>query len=298
LTGVTTSLHDIQTELLSLLTPSAVLVGHSLESDLNALKMTHPFIVDTALLYPHPRGLPLRSSLKFLANKYLKREIQQGTNGHDSVEDSRAALDLVRLKCEKGKMFGVADANGESIFSRFSRSGHRTAMVDYGRPERGFGQHATVRVGCDTDEEIVEGVRTTLSKDENHDERVSFLWARLRGLEFDKEHSAGQGVSAQGSTQDAPATDHQDSRTARQKTLQHLKDIYTGLPDDSLFMVYPGPSDVTEVLRLQEMHKAYQREFRVKKWDELTVQWTDNEAQALRKAFDLARQGSALIGLK
>ncbi|KAJ5555881.1 hypothetical protein N7535_008311 [Penicillium sp. DV-2018c] len=57
---VTTTLADIQQRLLTLLTPRAILVGHSLNSDLTALQLVHPFIVDTSIIYPHPRG-PLSS---------------------------------------------------------------------------------------------------------------------------------------------------------------------------------------------------------------------------------------------
>ncbi|KAL4874038.1 hypothetical protein BDV12DRAFT_158935, partial [Aspergillus spectabilis] len=85
---VITTLADIQQRLLSLFTPRTILVGHSLNSDLNALKLTHPFIVDTTFLYPHPRGPPLKASLKWLTQKYLGKEIQKGTTGHDSIEDA------------------------------------------------------------------------------------------------------------------------------------------------------------------------------------------------------------------
>src|ERR1700742_4424962 len=83
---VTTTLKDIQERLVKILKPRTILVGHSLESDLKALKMTHPFIFDTSIIYPHPRGPPLKSSLKWLAQKYLSREIQKhhGTTGHHS----------------------------------------------------------------------------------------------------------------------------------------------------------------------------------------------------------------------
>ncbi|KAK6437789.1 hypothetical protein LTR95_006019, partial [Oleoguttula sp. CCFEE 5521] len=96
LSGVTTTLSDIQTKLLEILTPYTILIGHSLNADLNALRLTHPFIIDTALLYPHPRGPPLKSSLKWLSQKYLSREIQagHGKTGHDSIEDAKACLDL------------------------------------------------------------------------------------------------------------------------------------------------------------------------------------------------------------
>ncbi|KAL8769625.1 MAG: hypothetical protein Q9209_004422 [Squamulea sp. 1 TL-2023] len=82
--------------LLKLETP---LIGHALENDLNAARILHPTIIDTALLFPHPRGLPLRFGLKMLMKKHLGRDIQMGgSRGHDSKEDARAAGDLVRYR--------------------------------------------------------------------------------------------------------------------------------------------------------------------------------------------------------
>ncbi|KAL8927205.1 MAG: hypothetical protein Q9172_001465 [Xanthocarpia lactea] len=83
-------------ELLGLETP---LIGHALENDLNAARILHPTIIDTALLFPHHRGLPLRFGLKMLMKKHLGRDIQMGgSRGHDSKEDARAAGDLVRFR--------------------------------------------------------------------------------------------------------------------------------------------------------------------------------------------------------
>ena len=48
---VTTTLHDVQQKLLKLITPTTIIVGHSLNSDLNALKMTHPFLPSTRRSY-------------------------------------------------------------------------------------------------------------------------------------------------------------------------------------------------------------------------------------------------------
>jgi RNA exonuclease 1 len=53
-------------------------------------------------LYPHPNGLPYRYGLRFLANKYLRRFIQDSSEGHDSFEDAKTSLDLIKLKVEKG----------------------------------------------------------------------------------------------------------------------------------------------------------------------------------------------------
>ena len=81
------------------LTTQTPLIGHALENDLNAVRIVHPTIVDTVLLYPHPRGLPIRYGLKMLVKKHLNRDIQMGgEQGHDSKEDARAAGDLVRLR--------------------------------------------------------------------------------------------------------------------------------------------------------------------------------------------------------
>ncbi|KAM0432348.1 hypothetical protein ACHAPT_004890 [Fusarium lateritium] len=88
--------------LFSLISPRTPLIGHGLENDLNAVRIVHPTIIDTVLLYPHRVGLPYRYGLKMLMDVHLNRKIQQETGpkmlGHDSAEDARAAGDLVRLK--------------------------------------------------------------------------------------------------------------------------------------------------------------------------------------------------------
>ncbi|KAJ3054000.1 RNA exonuclease 3 [Rhizophlyctis rosea] len=81
-----------------------VLVGHGLENDFNALRITHYNIIDTAYLFPHPKGLPFRFSLRVLAEKLLKKFIQVGGSaGHDSAEDARASLELVKGKLKGGE---------------------------------------------------------------------------------------------------------------------------------------------------------------------------------------------------
>lgn len=81
------------------LTPDTVLIGHAIDNDLNVCRIIHPKVVDTVMLFPHPKGLPYRQSLKFLAQKFLNRGIQMGgADGHDSKEDSIATGDLVRKK--------------------------------------------------------------------------------------------------------------------------------------------------------------------------------------------------------
>lgn len=77
------------------------IIGHGLENDLNATRIIHPTIADTALLFPHKAGLPFRNGLKMLMHMHLNRHIQVvvdgKTQGHDSKEDANAAGDLVRF---------------------------------------------------------------------------------------------------------------------------------------------------------------------------------------------------------
>ncbi|KAG5976385.1 hypothetical protein E4U58_004333 [Claviceps cyperi] len=88
--------------LFALLAPSTPLIGHGLENDLNAVRIVHPTLIDTVLLYPHRGGLPYRNSLKLLAETHLNKKIQVESgpqlSGHDSAEDAIAAGELVRLK--------------------------------------------------------------------------------------------------------------------------------------------------------------------------------------------------------
>lgn len=182
------------------MTPHTILVGHSLDSDLTALQITHPFIIDTSILFPHPRGPPIKSSLKYLANKYLNREIQKGhgSTGHNSIEDALACLDLVKLKCEKGPKFGAQDGNLESIFKRMKRSINQIngkevfkgAIVDHGNAgDKNFGAMADVYIPCANDVEVVESIKRLVSADDNERDvpgggTVQFTWARLRELEY------------------------------------------------------------------------------------------------------------------
>ena len=345
LKDVTTSLEQVQKKLLSILKQHSILLGHSLESDLNALKLTHPFVVDTSIIYPHPRGLPLRSSLKFLANRYLKREIQKGgLQGHDSVEDARAVLDLVKLKCEKGPRWGTSDANGESIFRRIGSTqkadehgpedaSKTSAIVEYGTPERGLGREATYHIACETDEEIVRGIlraacgdpivadaesdgniaerempHTSAQVDQNAQSRkqaipphgVDFIWSRLHDLEAIRGWNSLPSDST--TTPSGPLlTNYPPSedplRTAKIQTLRRVLHLYTSLPPRTLFIVYSGTSDLRPLLRLQDLQRQYKREFKVKKWDELTVKWTDTEEQAMKKACESARRGVGVLAV-
>lgn len=309
---VTITLAQIQQRLLTLLTPRTILVGHSLNADLSALKLTHPFIIDTALLYPHPRGPPLKSSLKWLAQKYLGREIQKGhgSTGHNSIEDAIACLDLVKLKGEKGPAWGTSEATNESIFKRLKRAsapganrggeegnGRTGAIIDHGHPERNFGQMAGYCIGCSSDYEIVAGVRRAVLGDD--DGRyipgggVDCTWARLRELEMLRGWRTDDPMATTPQADPTPET----LASAVAQTVAHIKQIRDFLPPCTLLIVYSGTGDPRDMARLQEMQRRHKKEFKTKKWDELSVKWTDVEEQALKAAAKKARMGLGLVAI-
>lgn len=79
-----------------------IIIGHGLENDLIALRLIHHRCIDTALLYPHPRGRPYRLGLKDLMKRETGMDVQTaGERGHSSHEDAAAASILVRKSVRK-----------------------------------------------------------------------------------------------------------------------------------------------------------------------------------------------------
>ncbi|DAZ94860.1 TPA: hypothetical protein N0F65_008162 [Lagenidium giganteum] len=108
--SVTHTLDDVQKDLLEMIYDDCIVVGHSLNSDLEALRIVHLKVVDTAVLYPHQRGFPFKTSLKFLSKTYLSKSIQtRQMEGHDSAEDAIAAMELYLMKLRHGASFGIPD---------------------------------------------------------------------------------------------------------------------------------------------------------------------------------------------
>ncbi|XP_077616662.1 RNA exonuclease 5 [Crocuta crocuta] len=115
LNPVTTKLKDVQRQLKALLPPDAVLVGHSLDLDLRALKMIHPYVIDTSLLYVREQGR--RFKLKFLAKAILGKDVQCPDRlGHDATEDARTTLELARYFLKYGPR-KIAELNLEALAS-------------------------------------------------------------------------------------------------------------------------------------------------------------------------------------
>jgi len=124
-----TSLETVQAKVLQLVSANHILVGHSLENDLDALRLVHERIIDTALLFPHPRGWPYRNGLASLSANILKRKLDR-TAGHDSVQDARAALELALLKFSHGPCFGSPGGESVPLGKVLDASGSRLSLSD------------------------------------------------------------------------------------------------------------------------------------------------------------------------
>lgn len=106
--NVTKSLAEVQADIQKLLPADAILVGQSLHSDLMAMRMMHPYVIDTSVIFNISGDRRRKSKLQTLAHEFLGEAIQKNPLGHDSIEDCSASLKLTKLKLQKGIDFGDA----------------------------------------------------------------------------------------------------------------------------------------------------------------------------------------------
>lgn len=141
LVGITTTLHDIQKKILQHVTLDTILVGHGLVNDLKCLKMRHPYIIDTAVIYHHKNGPPYKPSLRDLTTRYLKRTIQVrdedkkagDVQGHDPCEDAIASLELLERKLVYGVKYGLSGlSQTETVLDYLRRNGQDGAVIEHG----------------------------------------------------------------------------------------------------------------------------------------------------------------------
>ena len=104
--SVSTTLEEVQERVLNLVSSDTILLGHSLESDLRALKvrgtptpslppttslyplslqMIHSRVVDTAIVFPHRKGPPLKRALRNLMKEHLSKFIQDNAGERSMI---------------------------------------------------------------------------------------------------------------------------------------------------------------------------------------------------------------------
>ncbi|XP_012570613.1 small RNA degrading nuclease 5 isoform X2 [Cicer arietinum] len=267
LDGVTTSLSDIQEVFRKLVHKETILVGHSLENDLLALKISHDLVIDTAVLYKHPRGRSHKTALRFLTKRFLSREIQQSGNGHDSVEDARATMELAVLKIRNGPGFGAPPSfMREKLLSILSEYGKTSSMIDDISIVRRFASETSNSIPVTSDE---EALAKTIKELKN--EKVHFIWTQFSELHSylnkqaedsdslnkkiaemialhtcQKNHSKGKGPKSNTSAELKEVVARMDNR---------IHKLYKSLPTNAMMIVCTGHGDTAVVRRLRKMLK-------------------------------------------
>jgi RNA exonuclease 1 len=281
LRNITTTLGKVQQRLVQIIDTDTILVGHSLECDLQALKLAHPHVIDTSVIYQHPRGPPFKPKLKWLTHKWLKRTIQENPEGHDSAEDAKACIDLLKMKRQRGKEFGMYNIDMEPIFTRLKRRGVDSAVIEVGAKGGMSWDSVRTTLSARTDEELMNVILEVIMTDHG------FVWGKARELEI---------ASKWRDDESEPTKEEMDTVLA--KFDANIQRLWDALPPCTALMVISGTGDPRDMSKLLAKKKRVQDEFQKKKWDDLSVQWTDVEAQAYNVAVDKARTGLAFVAIK
>ena len=123
LEDIDTRIEDIQVRLLAMIDEDDIIVGHSLENDLRALRLIHDKVIDTSVIFRGANGR--KFSLKHLSNVLLHRKIQCGSHGHCSSEDAEAALVLALRRARHGESFRLKEnAIRQNIIGVFQKMNH------------------------------------------------------------------------------------------------------------------------------------------------------------------------------
>lgn len=302
---VTTTLADIQELFLKLVAVETIIVGHSVENDLHALKILHPLVIDTALLYHHPsRGPPCKPALRMLTARFLQRKIQGDSKvGHDSVEDARATMDLALLKIGKGPAFGRrTKPHFENLVEVLSRHNRRSTLIDRRPMLHHYAVGSCNAIVATTDEDVLAKAVKEVKK-----KTVDFVWAQLTDLNtyYEDQARSSEDMAMRMAEMAALATCSKGSKSVNffptgsmkqdsestalpllPRSLEtilaqmdnHVKKIHDALPPNSLLIVVTGHGDTASVRRVQEL-----------KWKSLqnkqagSDRWSENKEAVLEE---------------
>ncbi|XP_022749263.1 small RNA degrading nuclease 5 isoform X2 [Durio zibethinus] len=265
LSGVTTSLKDVQEDFLKLVHKYTILIGHSLENDLLALKISHDLIIDTSVLYKHPRGGSYKAALRVLAKRFLSREIQQSGTGHDSIEDARAAMDLALLKIRNGPDFGLPPSfMRRKLLTLLGECGKTSSFIDDISIVKRYASESSHAIPICTDDEALLKARKEVKND-----RIHFVWTQFSELNSYFIKQAEDDVKLNAKLAEMISLLTCNKKSASRKGTKYsvsteLKEILTridarvrslhaALPTNSMFIICTGHGDISIVHRLRKM---------------------------------------------
>eukprot|EP00252_Welwitschia_mirabilis_P002764 TRINITY_DN12743_c0_g1_i1.p1 TRINITY_DN12743_c0_g1~~TRINITY_DN12743_c0_g1_i1.p1 ORF type:complete len:524 (-),score=96.34 TRINITY_DN12743_c0_g1_i1:84-1511(-) len=265
--NVTTTLQDIQEEVFSLVYSETILVGHSLECDLSALKIIHTRVIDTALLYRHLHCRSFKPALRKIAKKFLNRDIQFSEHGHDSIEDARTAMDLALLKIKNGPTFGNPRRFiHPKLVSVLSDHGRVCSLIDRKEILQKYAQGSCNAILSLTDDDALKKVIKEVRK-----EHVNFIWTQFTDIlsyqtkqtspdTFKKKAAeiiAMATCSRSVSSSSKSAVSSRKVTPELQEILQcidkRVKALYNSLPTNGFLIISTGHGDTDIVRRLREL---------------------------------------------
>lgn len=300
LKDVTTTAQDVQKKILELVSSSDILIGHSLESDLNVMKIRHPNIIDTALIYDHNQGPPLKPGLRSLAAQHLNRKIQQGEQtgeGHSSVEDLRACLDLVKMKLLNGPGFGKV-IRETTLFEKLYEllPSKRSVIIDFS-PEI-YGHDLGERVNLEkftvvNDDEVVETLEREL-------ESSTLAFIRFKEVDFNSgvvqvpSRFTGKLYSELDENRKSAILTGENRNDCLKSLNNRLQKVYDQLPVGCVFVVCNEGGDTMELTQLQGVRKRFrQLERKQVKLSDIPPEdcWDFDKQTALKRACVEASNG-------
>lgn len=247
LKDVSTSLKDVQEKLKSLLPPRCIIAGHSLENDFHAMKLVHPYVIDTSCVFtPNAPSPFFKPKLKKLSQELLSSEIQSGSGGHSSIEDATACMKLVLLKLSEGSGLTVSlNQLCVSLLTELETFKFTTGIVDKAGVARLFGRNSTHCRESDADTETVKQAIEIIPK-------CDLTFVQLHDMEnFVKSCDKNDEVKQ------LQVTSGLDS---------DVQKLIEGCPGRSLVFVVCGSSDISQVKRFQQQDFPDMR-----RWKEATM---------------------------
>ncbi|EAL61779.1 RNA exonuclease 1 [Dictyostelium discoideum AX4] len=285
LKNVTNRLSDIHAKLEKLVGVDTVLIGHSLENDLKAMKFIHRKIIDTSILYP--TGSSGKFSLKYLTKKYLNRIIQStkhGKLGHDSIEDARAAMDLAQLKIQKGKSFGTRLASMENLFDKINKHEKKSSFIDRLEDIKTFTSQVVSCFNCENDNEVIEKIIKQSSNSSSSDlifsqltslsDHFKSLLPKQFSITNPEENKLTTTTTTTTTTITNPIETIIDSPLLTEKEIKEIhsldsieinttvkqivrqmelqiKNVYDKLQENSMLLLILGPGPLNDIIRFQ-----------------------------------------------
>lgn len=277
LVGITTKLKDIQKDLLKIFSSTDILIGHSLHSDLNILKLRHPNVIDTSIIYEHKAGPPFKPALRYLADEYLNKKIQSNeVDGHDSFEDAVTCMELTKLKLINGLTFGIG-INTENLFQRLNKQGVKSitlgdSFLTQCKPFKNSARLET-SLKCESDEEVIQSILSNINGG-------NLFVGRMRELEYAREF-----VKLKSKDYTVKSVDE-----AVKNLGDRLQRLYEACPVSTMIIVCSGNGDPRDWVKLM-------REFNELDKEEKAIAKKERDEE-IQYAVSKARDAVTLLMIK